>query len=130
MLGLAIVLHILISILLITVILMQSGRGGGLTEGLAAGAESIFGSKTNAFMVRATTGLAIAFLITCLGLAFLSTQRSKSLMERRPAQKDAPAAAVVPAANVVVNKEISLPSPKEEPKNENTVPAPVNQTTK
>jgi len=114
MLGFVIVLHILISILLIVTILMQSGRGGGLTEGLAAGAESIFGSKTNVFMVRATTGLAIAFLITCLSLAFLSTQRSKSLMDRRPMQKSAPAVTVAPVTNVVAGKEMVVPLPKEE----------------
>lgn len=130
MLGFVIVLHIIISILLIVVILMQSGRGGGLTEGLAAGAESIFGSKTNVFMVRATSGLAIAFLITCLSLAFLSTQRNKSLMDGRSIQKGAPAVTLAPADKTVVNKEIPVPTPKEEPKNADIVTTPVNQTTK
>jgi len=129
MLGLIIVLHIIISILLIVIILMQSGRGGGLTERLAAGAESIFGSKTNVFLVRATTGLAIVFLITCLSLAFLSTQRSKSLMERRPIQKSS--AAVLPSpTGPAGNVDVAALPLKEEPKKENIVPTPVNQSTK
>lgn len=79
MTGLVMFLHAAVAILMIVVILMQSGRGGGLTEGFAS-AESIFGAKTNEFMIKATTVLATVFLITCLGLAVLSAQKSKSLM--------------------------------------------------
>ncbi len=75
-----VVIHIISSLLLITIILMQSGRGGGLTDSFA-GAESIFGTKTSSFMVRATSILAVIFLFTCIGLAVLSTQRSRSLIE-------------------------------------------------
>lgn len=102
MFALLIALHVIVSVLLIVIVLMQSGRGGGLTEGLAAGAESLFGSKTNTFMVRVTAFLAVGFLVTTLSLAFLSTQRNKSLMERKVAavtQKAAPVSAPVnPAA--------------------------------
>lgn len=126
MLSLVIVLHIIISILLITIILMQSGRGGGLTESLAAGAESIFGSKTNAFMVRTTTVLAILFLLTTLSLAFLSTQRNKSLMEKKSVQNKV---AVTPIASPVNKEAVTLPV-KEEPKKEDIVPTPTHSTTK
>jgi preprotein translocase subunit SecG len=79
MTGFVMFLHALISIFLIVVILMQSGRGGGLTEGFAS-AESLFGAKTNEFMIKTTTIFATVFLITCLGLAILSSQKGKSLM--------------------------------------------------
>lgn len=72
-------LHILTAVILVTVILMQSGRGGGLTEGFAS-AESMFGAKTNAFMVKTTTVLTVIFIVTSLTLAFYSAQRDKSLM--------------------------------------------------
>jgi preprotein translocase subunit SecG len=122
MLIFAILLHLIISILLIVIILMQSGRGGGLTEGLAAGAESIFGSKTNVFMVRATAILAILFLITTLGLAYLSTQKNKSLMEKG-----------VPAAKEEVAKKEEVevaPQQTEEAKKEDLVPTPAEQSPK
>jgi len=61
------------------VVLMQSGRGGGLTEAFAA-AESVFGPKTNVLLVRATTIIGIVFLVTSLSLAYLSAQRDKSLL--------------------------------------------------
>ncbi|MCD4781649.1 MAG: preprotein translocase subunit SecG [Candidatus Omnitrophica bacterium] len=79
MTGFIIFLHVLISIFLVVTILMQSGRGGGLTESFSS-AENVFGAKTNVMMTRITTGLAVLFLITALSLAFLSAQKSKSLM--------------------------------------------------
>lgn len=82
MFGFVIFIHVLICLLLVTIILMQSGRGGGLTEGFAA-AESMFGAKTNAMLVKGTTIFATIFLITCLGLAFLSSRQNKSLLSGR-----------------------------------------------
>ena len=79
MIGFVTVFHTIVSVLMLVIILMQSGRGGGLTESFAS-AESMFGAKTNEFMIKATTFFAILFLITCLGLAVLSSQKGKSLM--------------------------------------------------
>jgi len=75
-----IVIQVIVSFLLITLILMQSGRGGGLVESFS-GVESMLGAKTNVFLVRVTAILATLFLLNCLVLTYLSSQRSKSLME-------------------------------------------------
>ena len=77
-----IVIQVIVSVLLIAIILMQTGRGGGLVESFS-GVESIFGAKTNTFLVRTTTVLATLFLLNCLGLTYLSVQRNKSLMEKQ-----------------------------------------------
>ncbi len=74
-----IIVHVIVCIMLVTIILMQSGRGGGLTESFSS-AESLFGAKTNVMLVKATTVLASIFLVTCLSLAILSAKRGKSLM--------------------------------------------------
>lgn len=84
MMGFVMFLHGMACVFLLIVILMQSGRGGGLTEGFAS-AESMFGAQTNEFMIKATTVLATLFFITCIGLAVLSSQRGKSLMSNRVA---------------------------------------------
>ncbi len=76
------VLHALVCILLIVIILMQTGRRGGLTESMIA-AESLFGAQTNAFMVKATTIFATLFLVTCLSLAFFSSKQNQSLMSNK-----------------------------------------------
>ena len=83
MYGFLIAIHVIVCILLIAIVLIQSGRGGGLTETFSS-AESIFGTKTSAFLTRATTVLATLFIITCLSLYLLSIKRTRSLMEQAP----------------------------------------------
>ena len=73
-------LHVIVCIGLIAIVLVQAGRGGGLSETFS-GAEAIFGTKTNAMLTKATALFAIIFFITCLSLALISKQRSQSLIE-------------------------------------------------
>ena len=88
--GLIIAIHVIACVLLIGIILVQRGRGGGLAESFS-GAESMFGTKTNAFLTRATTVLSIVFFFTCLSLAFLSAKQSRSLMRDIKVQEQQPA---------------------------------------
>lgn len=74
-----IVLHVTACVILIGLVLIQRGRGAGLVESFA-GVESMFGTKTSAFLTRTTTIMSIVFFITCLSLAVLSVRQSKSLM--------------------------------------------------
>jgi preprotein translocase subunit SecG len=78
------VLHIIVSLVLVAVILLQAGKGGGLAETFGGGGSSqttIFGQKAGAFLTKATEVSAVLFLCTSLALAYLSTIRQKSLME-------------------------------------------------
>ncbi len=79
MTSLLIIMHVVVCALLITLVLIQRGRGGGLVESFA-GVESMFGTKTNAFLTRATTVFSVVFFFTCLSLAILSVKQSKSLL--------------------------------------------------
>lgn len=79
MMTFIIIIHAIICFLLIALVLIQRGRGGGLVESFQ-GVESMFGTKTNAFLARTTTVLSILFFITCLSLAALSVRQSKSLL--------------------------------------------------
>lgn len=77
-----IVIHVIASLVLIMVILLQSGRGGGLSETFGTSTTStIFGTNASTFLQRATSACAIIFLMTSLTLAVLSSRRSMSLME-------------------------------------------------
>lgn len=80
MMTLIITLHVIICALLIIIILIQAGRGGGLVENLSS-MESVFGPKTNAFLTRTTSVLAILFFLTCLSLAVFSARAGRSLMK-------------------------------------------------
>ena len=100
---LLIILHVIVCILLITLVLIQRGRGSGLVESFA-GVESMFGTKTNAFLTRTTTVLSIIFFFTCLSLAIIAVRQSKSLLANvKPApvtaQSSAAAAQETPKAN-------------------------------
>lgn len=69
-----IVLHVLVSVLLMIVILLQSSKGGGLAGSAFGGGmgTSFLGARgTATFLSRATTILAIIFMLNSLGLSFL-----------------------------------------------------------
>ncbi len=93
MIGIIIAVHVLVCVGLIVLVLVQRGRGGGLVESFS-GIETMFGTKTSAFLTKSTTVLSVIFFITCLSLALLSVQRSKSLIDR-----DKNASATQPAVN-------------------------------
>lgn len=74
-------LHVLVSLFLIAVILLQAGRGQGLSWGVFGGTpQSILGTKTASFLSRVTTGCAIIFLFTCITLNIIETQKARSLL--------------------------------------------------
>jgi len=79
MMTFIIIIHVIACTALIIIVLIQRGRGSGLVESLS-GVESIFGTKTNAFLTRMTTILSVIFFLTCLSLAILSIRQSRSLM--------------------------------------------------
>jgi len=82
MMTFLIIVHGIICFLLITLVLIQRGRGGGLVDSFSS-VESMFGTKTNTFLTRATTVLSVMFFFTCLSLAILSVRQSKSLLSDR-----------------------------------------------
>lgn len=102
-----IILHTFCALLIMVVILMQSGRGGGLTEAFSS-AESIFGPKTNVFMVRVTVVLASIFLVTSVVLAHLSAKKEQSLIPEKFATQ--PMTLVTNATLPPVNEPASEPA--------------------
>ena len=80
---LVMIVHVIACLVLILVILLQAGRGGGLSDIAGGQPQSILGTQTNAFMTRATEVCAVVFVLTSLTLGIMSTHRGKSLMERQ-----------------------------------------------
>jgi preprotein translocase subunit SecG len=71
------VIHILITISLIGLILIQRGKGADIGAAFGSGASNtVFGSQGSAsFLTRTTAILATLFFITSLSLAYFSTQK-------------------------------------------------------
>lgn len=91
-------IHILISIFLIIVVLLQSGKAADLAGAFGGmGSQTAFGPRGSATLLsKATTIAAAAFMVTSLTLAILATQNagrsaSSVLDSTRPATQSAPA---------------------------------------
>ena len=101
MYGILLALHLLICLGLVAVVLVQSGKGGGLAGGAFGGtAQTGFGGRgATDFITRATMVLGGAFFVTSLVLALMSSTpgRGRSLLQEQ-ARRAAPAA--VPAPQV------------------------------
>jgi len=108
--GFILVIHIIACVLLVVTILMQAGRGGGLTESFQS-AESMFGTQTNVFMVRTTTILAVIFLSTSMILAFNSSKVDQSLMANKKLLATVPKTQV-PAKGSDNDVQVKVESPK------------------
>ncbi len=80
--GLTIAIHITACIVLIAVILLQAGRGGGLSETFGGeSSQTIFGTKISVFLTRATVVAACMYLVTCLVLGIMTSRRGRSLID-------------------------------------------------
>ncbi|MFA5166951.1 MAG: preprotein translocase subunit SecG [Candidatus Omnitrophota bacterium] len=79
---LVVCIHIIVCLVLIIVILLQAGRGQGLTGSSFGGnVQSLFGTKASSFLTKATSVCAVLFLFTCIGLNVLEIQKSRSLFK-------------------------------------------------
>ena len=82
-------LHLIVCLALVSVVLVQSGKGGGLSGGAFGGAtQTVFGGRgATDFVTRATIGLGIAFFITSVALALMTTKGGtgahKSLLQEQ-----------------------------------------------
>ncbi len=88
---LLIIFNIIVSFLLVVVVLLQAGKGGGLAGsiggGMGGGGASVLGGRSaSTFLTKATSILAVAFLLSCLVLSLTSkttTSVPTSAIERQ-----------------------------------------------
>lgn len=74
-----IIIHVIICAGLIIAILLQAGKGSDLGAAFGGSSQTIFGSTGAApFLNKLTAGVAIAFMVTSLSLAFLASRAPKS----------------------------------------------------
>ena len=102
-----ITIHTIISIMLIVVVLMQSGQGG-LNSMMSGTANSMLGSSgANDFITKLTTGLGIAFI--CLAMLIGALSGESNTTSESILQKDAESRQV----DEMIPQEFSLPSSDE-----------------
>lgn len=100
--AIVLTVHVIVCLVLVLVVLLQAGRGGGFSDMLGGGQpQTLFGTQTNAFMMKATKVCAVLFIVTSLTLGILSTREGKSLVGRSKALRDIQAAETVIQPKVV-----------------------------
>jgi len=78
---LLIVLLGITSLSLVAVVLIQSGRGAGLSGALGMGeGQAVFGSRASDVLTKSTEMFAIAFMILCLAVTWQSKHSQDSIM--------------------------------------------------
>lgn len=88
---LLVIIHVLVSLFLIGVVLLQSGKGAEIGASFgSASSQTIFGSRgPGSFLSKLTTFAAIIFIITSFALAFFS-KRTIGTSSVIPTQPDMP----------------------------------------
>jgi len=76
------VLHLLVSVFLIGVVLLQAGKGASIGATFGGSNQPIFGTSQGSFIGKTTAAAAIIFMLTSLSLAYMaSTSGSSSVMQ-------------------------------------------------
>jgi preprotein translocase subunit SecG len=97
------IVHVLVCLILMLIVLLQSGKGADLAGAFGGGgSQTAFGARgTATFLSKLTTGAAVVFMLTSFSLSLLTTRnRGSSVMEgAKPVQKQtAPATTPAPPA--------------------------------
>jgi len=127
MLILVTIIHVIVSLFLIGVVLLQSGKAADLAGAFGGlGSQTVFGPRGSAtVLTRATSISAILFMVTSLSLSLLVTkegggsgngildkitapvQQTGEPSKAAPAAPAVPGAPVTPAGQIQVNTEVN-----------------------
>lgn len=123
MLTLVAVIHVLIALGLVLFVLLQDPKGGaaGVFGGGGGGSNSLFGATgAGNFLTSTTKWLAIFFAVTCVGLTYLTSHNTDSVMDdyvpagggaMAPATDAAPAAAAPVETDPAESETMATPNP-------------------
>ncbi len=119
MYTLGVVVHVTVCFLMIAAILLQAGKGAEIGAAFGGSSQTVFGSRgPGTFLSKVTVAAAIIFMLTSLGLAVLSRERTFSSTVIDLNKTDTSAA---PASQPATQTPEPSPAP---PSGESTPPAP------
>jgi preprotein translocase subunit SecG len=109
MYTLAVVIHVTVCFLMIAAILLQAGKGAEIGAAFGGSSQTVFGSRgPGTFLSKVTVAAAVIFMVTSLGLAVMSKERTFSSTVIDLNKKESPATPAEPPKN-------SAPSTTETP---------------
>lgn len=93
------ILHVVVSVFLILVVLLQTGKGADMGAAFGGGAsQTLFGSRRGDVMTKVTTIAAVTFMVTTVLLTYFATTRGSVVREAgqlETAQPVAPAETMI-----------------------------------
>lgn len=85
-----IVIHLMASLFLIAVVLLQSGKGAEMGAAFGGSSQTIFGSRgATTFLNKLTTIAAVVFMLTSLALTMATTKTTSVIKQTAPAEQRA-----------------------------------------
>jgi preprotein translocase subunit SecG len=73
------IIHIIVCIFMVSIVLLQHGKGADIGATFGGGGQSLFGTEGPVpLMNKITTAAAIIFMVTSISLAYVSAHRSTS----------------------------------------------------
>lgn len=139
MYALLTILHILVCFVLITVVLLQAGKGANMGAAFGGSSQTVFGSTgAGTFLGKLTAGVAVVFMLTSLTLTYMAAHRSSSsLMEQQkmpaaeqtiPVQMPNAAQTTIPVTGIPDAAKVPVPAASPEAaKTPATPPAPASK---
>lgn len=119
------VVHVLVAVFLILVVLLQAGRGGGVSGAFGGGAGAAMGQRSAATVLGKMTAISAGiFMVTSMILAVMSTPTANDptrsdmeeiAAEEKPAEAAASAAPSVAPASAVGSDAPSAPPASDAP---------------
>jgi preprotein translocase subunit SecG len=125
------ILHIAVAVFLILVVLLQTGKGAEMGAAFGGSSQTLFGSGGPAgFMAKLTTAAAVCFMLTSLGLAYVSSANRLGDVQL-PASQQIPApipAETAPGVTPEASPEAS-PDTSQSPEESTSVPQAAGEET-
>jgi preprotein translocase subunit SecG len=92
-------LHVIVSTILISMVLLQKGKGADIGAAFGGASQTVFGPRgAQSFLAKLTTGAAVLFMITSLGLALTTAKKSSVMESVRQEQTQTQTAPALPLA--------------------------------
>lgn len=80
-----IIIHLMASLFLIAVVLLQSGKGAEMGAAFGGSSQTIFGSRgATTFLNKLTTIAAVVFMLTSLALTMATTKTTSVIKQTAP----------------------------------------------
>lgn len=99
MFTILVILHVLVSLFLIFVVLLQGGRGAELGAAFGGSSQTLFGGRGAAtFLNKMTTMVAAVFMVTSLLLTIMSMKSTGTVVKPTPVQQQQAPAGQMPVA--------------------------------